>query len=248
MKKLVIFLTIACITIAPTAFAQNWQPAGDTWIEKWWGLDLVLNTGGFAASADHDYLAEGTMDETTGRPVITNSSVSSREGAGLTGNLPVILPPENGGALNWSVVTINTDNDSYNLSTSHGVEGHLDHITWHGIILILSPDDRTTTMYPAHDDHAEIWLNEEKVYDNPTWTSGANNATHPTEVKLLKGENFLHFKCGEGGGGDYLNLRFEESDADLKIAPTLDGRFLDILTPVEPKNKLATTWADIKRN
>ena len=242
MKKLAILLIIACITIAPSAFAQNWQPAGDQWIEKWWGLDLVLNTGGSGASAERDYLADGTDGD------ITNVSVSTRYGAGLTGRLAVHLPADNGGALGWSVVTIDTT-DQNNLSRSHGIAQNTDlnNVTWHGIILIMSPDDRTTTMYPAHDDHAEIWLNGDQIYDNPAWTGGVNNTTQPTEIELFKGENFLHFKCGEGVGGDYVNLRFGETDADLQIAPTLDGQFLDVLTPVEPKGKLTTMWADVKR-
>ena len=65
---------------------------------------------------------------------------------------------------------------------------------------------------------------------------------------LKKGENFLHYKCGESGGADYVNLRFEPTDTDLLIAPTTDNLFLDVLTPVEPQGKLATQWADLKRN
>ncbi len=238
MKKLAILLTIACITIAPTAFAQNWQPAGDQWIEKWWGLDLILNTGDFNVTGAHDYLDQGTGGE------LNDVIVSTRYGAGLTGRMSVDLP-DNGGLLGWGVVDINTE-DSNNMSTSHGI-GPINNFTWQGIILILSPEDRTTTMYPTHDNYAQIWLNGEKVYNNPSWTQGVTNATQPTDIELLEGENFLHFRCGEGDGGDYVNLRFEESDADLKIAPTLDGQFLNVLTPVEPKGKLTTTWADIKR-
>lgn len=241
MKKLTIFLTIAfaCIAIVPTAFAQNWQPAGDQWIEKWWALDLVRNTGGHPASAARDYLADGTNGE------VTNVTASTRYGAGLTGQTAVHLPPDNGGVLGWSVVTLNIESTN-NMSQSHS-SPIVDNITWHGIILILSPDDRTTTMYPAHDDHAEIWLNGEKVYDNPAWTGGAQVATQPTEIDLFAGENFLHFKCGEGGGGDYVNLRLDEADEDIKIAPTLDGQFLNVLTSVEPRGKVTTTWADLKR-
>lgn len=238
MKKLAIFFTIACLAIAPTAFAQEWQPAGDQWIEKWWSLDLVTNNGGHANSAEMDYLAMGTNGD------INNASVSTRYGAGLTGRGAVHLPA-NGGTLVWSVVTLDT-NSSNNLSLSHSPTA-LNQVTWHGIILILSPDDRTTTMHPAHDDYAEIWLNGKKVYDNPAWTGGTRNVTQPTEIDLIQGENFLHFKCGEGGGGDYVNLHFEETDADLLIAPTLDGHFMNVLTPVESQDKVTTTWADIKR-
>lgn len=238
MKRLAIFLTIACVIITPKVFAQDWQPAGDTWIEKWWGLDLVTDTGGFNDSAAVDYLAEGSGG------VISNASVSTRDGAGKTANVVVNLP-DNGGALAWSIVTINT-NDQLNMSTSHGLPDGRD-ITWHGIIVIISPDDRQTVMHPAHDDYAQIWINGEQVYDNSTWTGGVREVTTPTEIQLKKGENFLHFKCGESGGADYVNLRFETTDTDLLIAPTKDNLFLDVLTPVEPKNKLATTWAAIKR-
>ena len=238
MNKLAIFLTIACVAIAPTAFAQDWQPAGDAWIEKWWGLDLVTDTGGFDNSATVDYLSEGSGG------VISNASVSTSDGAGKTANVVVNLP-DNGGALAWSIVTINTE-DQLNLSTSHGIADGGD-ITWHGIIVVISPDDRTTVMHPAHDDYAQIWINGEQVYDNSAWTGGVREVTTPTEIQLKKGENFLHFKCGESGGADYVNLHFEPTDTDLLIAPTNDNLFLDVLTPVEPKNKLATTWADIKR-
>ena len=239
MKKFTIFITLACVVmISPMAFAQNWQPAGDNWIAKWWGLDLVTDTGGFGTSAGIDYLAEGSGG------LISNASVSTRDGAGKTANAVVNLP-DNGGALAFSIVDINI-NDQFNMSTSHSVPD-ASNITWHGIIVVISPDERTTTMHPAHDDHAQIWLNGEQVYDNPDWTRGIHGVLTPTEIQLKKGENFLHFKCGESGGADYVNLHFEATDTDLLIAPTLDNQFLDVLTPVEPKGKLAVRWADLKR-
>ena len=239
MKKFKIFITLACVVmISPMAFAQNWQPAGDNWIGKWWGLDLVTDTGGFTTSAGVDYLAEGSGG------LISNASVSTRDGAGKTTSAVVNLP-DNGGALAWSIVDLNIA-DQFNISTSHGLPDGTN-VTWHGIIVVISPDERTTTMHPAHDDHAQIWLNGEQVYDNPDWTRGVQEVLAPTEIQLKKGENFLHYKCGESGGADYLNLRFETTDTDLLIAPTLDNQFLDVLTPVEPKGKLAVRWADLKR-
>ena len=252
MKKSAIFIVLACVLmIAPMALAQNWQSAvkevkqedgsivlEEAWIEKWWGLDLVTETGGFATSAETDYLSEGTDG------AITNASVSTRLGAGKTAYF-IVKSKTTGAWLTWSVITLDIE-DQNNMSSSHGFVD-VNNITWHGIIAIISPDDRTTTMHPAHDDHAQIWLNGDMVYDVPDWTGGVQSVTNPTEIQLHKGENFLHLKCGEGGGGDYVNLRFELTDDDLLIAPTLDNQFLDILTPVEPKGKLATQWADIKR-
>ena len=259
MKKFTICITLVCVVmISPMAFAQNWQPAAKqvrkqvrvgnkiesivvwegAWIGKWWGLDLVTNTGGFGNSATIDYLAEGSEG------FISNASVSTRDGAGNTAKTIVNLP-DNGGALAWSIVDINTE-DQLNMSTSHGIPDGRD-ITWHGLIVVISPDARTTTMYPAHDDYAQIWLNGEQVYDNSRWTGGVREVHTPTEIQFQKGENFLHFKCGESGGADYVNLRFTGDDRDLLIAPTMDNLFLDVLTPVEPQGKLAVRWADLKR-
>ncbi len=258
MKKITIFITLVCVVmISPMAFAQNWQPAakqvriGDAvvwegaWIAKWWGLDLVTNTGGFGNSATIDYLAEGSGG------FISNASVSTRDGAGNTAKTIVNLP-DNGGALAWSIVDIGTE-DQFNMTTSHGVPAGgeagngPDNITWHGLIVVISPDTRTTTMHPAHDDYAQIWLNGEQVYDNSRWTGGVREVHTPTEIQFQKGENFLHFKCGESGGADYVNLRFTGNDRDLLIAPTTDNLFLDVLTSVEPQGKLATQWAALKR-
>lgn len=249
MKKLTIFITFACVVmISPIALAQDWQ-TGDDWIAKWWGLDLVTETGGFGDSAGIDYLFEGSQKANAdlGTPIISNASVSTRDGAGKTATAIVYLTEDlaTPGPYTWGIVDLNVE-DQFNMSTSHGFEDAGD-ITWHGIIAIVSPDDRTTTMHPAHDDHAQIWLNGEQVYDNSRWTGGAQEVTTPTEIQLKKGENYLHYKCGESGGADYVNLRFEPTDTDLLIAPTTSGVFLDVLTPVEARGKLATQWADLKR-
>ena len=249
MKKLTIFITLACVVmISPMVFAQNWQPGSD-WIAKWWGLDLVTETGGFDTSAQKDYLLIGSQkaNEDFGTPIISNASVSTRDGAGKTANAIVYLTEDDAspGPYTWGIVDLNVE-DQLNMSTSHGFDDATN-ITWHGIIAIISPDERTTTMHPAHDDHAQIWLNGEMVYDNSRWTGGAQSVLAPTEIQLKKGENFLHYKCGESGGADYVNLRLEPTDTDLLIAPTLDNIFLEVLTPVEPKGKLATQWAALKR-
>ena len=238
MRKFTIFIALVCVVmIAPMALAQNWQ-TGNDWVGKWWGLDLVTETGGFNDSAAVDYLSQGSEG------VISNASVSTREGAGKTANI-IVKSITNGALLGWSIVNLNVE-DQLNMSTSHGLVDGGD-ITWHGIIVVISPDDRTTVMHPAHDDYAQIWINGEQIYDNSAWTGGAQEVTTPTEIQLWKGENFLHYKCGESGGADYVNLRFETTDTDLLIAPTKNNLFLDVLTPVEPQGKLTTQWADLKR-
>jgi len=239
--RLLLFCTIL-IVCADVAFAQKYQPAGDAWIEHWWGMDLVRNTGGFNASATHDWIAEGTGDK------VTDASASTPKGLAKLRDLKTVnLPKNNGGELNWDIVTINT-NDGNNMSTSHG-EADLSNIEWYGIIVIKSPNKRATTMHPAHDDYGHIWLNGEKVYNNPQWTGGVRTVTQPTKITLNKGENILLFRCGESGGSDYVNLHFEKADSDLKILPTTDGKFFKYIRflSVEPSGKLAKTWGDIKQ-
>jgi hypothetical protein len=215
--------------------AQKYQPAGEEWITKWYSMDLVTNTGGHNASAAHDWLDEGTNGK------ITDASASTPKGLQTLKQIEVVnLPDNNGGELKWQVVTIDPVN-------SHNC-GNLDNAEWYGIIVIKSPSKRETTMHPTHDDYAHIWINGEKVYDNPEWTTGATIVTHPTKVTLQKGENVLLFRLGESGGDDYINLHFEATDNDLKIVPTMDDKFFEYISmPVEPSGKLAKAWGDIKQ-
>ena len=102
-------------------------------------------------------------------------------------------------------------------------------------------------MHPAHDDHAQIWLNGEQVYNNSAWTGGVRTVTTPTEVEFVKGDNVLLFKCGESGGSAYVNLHFENSESDMDIVPTEDGEFWKHAgLAVEAKDKVATSWGDLK--
>ena len=204
-------------------------------------MDLIINNGGFAASANRDWLDEGTKGKITDETITTPKGLQA-----LQGIKSVNLEKQNGGELKWDIVTINT-NDGNNMSTSHGLAAQ-DNIEWYGIIVIKSPNNRTTTMHPSHDDHAHIWLNGEKVYNNPQWTGGVRTVTTPTDVDLKRGENILLFRCGESGGSDYVNLHFDGADKDLKILPTTDGKFFEHTTlSVGPSGKLATTWGDIKQ-
>ena len=158
----------------------------------------------------------------------------------------VVALPQNGGDLKWKVVTINTA-DGDNMATSWGMLAASDNFTWHGIIVMKSPTKRTTTMHPAHDDHAQIWINGEKVYDNSQWTGGVRIVTTPTDVSLLKGDNVLLYKCGESGGSAYVNLHFEDADDDIDIAPTLDDKFWPYAgLAVEPAGKSTTSWGSLK--
>ncbi|HIE25973.1 TPA: hypothetical protein EYP66_01650, partial [Candidatus Poribacteria bacterium] len=100
-RMLMICALIIAVGVAYLAIAQNYQPAGDKWITKWWALDgPITNTGGFNASAAHDWLDEGTGGK------LTQESVSKDlDGLAKTYGTKVNLP-KNGGELGWTVITI----------------------------------------------------------------------------------------------------------------------------------------------
>ncbi len=218
--------------------------AVETWIVKWYGLDgNYENNGGFNTSGPIDLMAAGTRDK------ITDVSLSTLEGLLLTKETDVEWPDDNGGTRTWTVFEIDT-NDGNNMVRG----GPADNFDHYAVIVIDSPDDRTSVMSPAHDDYAQIWINGEKWYNNATWTGHAKQVDFNIEVELQKGANVLHYRCGEGGGSAYFNLHFDDATHEAvtiypKDATDQQSFFDEIepLTAVEPAGKLTTIWADIKR-
>ncbi len=222
--------------VATGAVAQRQGSGADAWVEGWLGLEIIENNGGFAASALVDFISEGTGG------AHTHDSVSTLAGVGATQSMVVDLA-DYGGAHTWQYLTIDT-NDGDNMATSWGLDAGSDDIEWYGIIVAGSPSAQTVTMNPAHDDHLQIWLNGEQVYDNSAWTGGVRTVTTPTDIDLNKGDNVMLFKCGESGGSAYVNVNFDVGN--LEIAPTVDGDFFNVITDVEAKGKIAVTWAGVK--
>ena len=229
----------------PTEAALNEDHSSvETWITKWYGPDgNYENNGGFAASALVDLMAEGTGGE------ITDASLSTLEGLFMTQDTDVEWGDDHGGTRAWTVFEIDPA-DGNNMNR----DGPADNIDTYAVIVIDSPSDMTSVMSPAHDDHAHIWINGEKWYNNSAWTGAATQVDFNIEVELQKGVNVLLYRCGESGGSAYLNLHFDDATHDAVTiypdAATDKQSFFDEiapLTPVEPTGKLTTTWADIKR-
>ena len=216
----------------------------ETWITKWYGPDgNYENNGGFQASALVDIIAEGTGGE------ITDASLSTMAGLLMTQDIDVEWGDDHGGTRGWTVFEIDPA-DGNNMNR----DGPVDNIETYAVIVIDSPSDMTSIMSPSHDDHAHIWINGEKWYNNSRWTGPAGTILHNVEVKLQKGGNVLMYRCGESGGSAYFNLHFDDATHDaVTIYPkdaTDQQSFFDEIAPltaVEPTGKLTTTWADIKR-
>ncbi len=223
--------------VAADAMAADRQGSGpDAWVEGWFGLELIRNNGGFAASGLIDFISEGTGG------AHTHETVSTLAGVGATRSMVVDLA-DYGGRHVWQSITIDT-NDGDNMATSWGLPAGSDDIEWYGLIGVRSPGPQTTTMHPAHDDWLQVWLNGEQVYDNDQWTGGVRTVTMPTDIDLNAGENIMLFKCGESGGSAYVNVYFDAEN--LGIIPTVEGDFFSIVPDVEAKDKASVAWAGLK--
>ena len=217
----------------------------ETWITKWYGPDgNYENNGGFPASALVDLMDEGTGGQ------ITDASLSTIAGLMMTQDIEVEWGDDHGGTRAWTVFEIDPA-DGNNMNR----DGPVDNIDTYAVIVIDAPSAMTSIMSPAHDDHAHIWINGEKWYNNSRWTGAAKTILHNVEVELQKGANVLLYRCGESGGSAYFNLHFDDATHDAvtiypKDATDQQSFFDEIapLTPVEPQGKLTTTWADLKRN
>ena len=213
------------------------------WITKWYGPDgNYTDNGGFPTSAKLDLVSEGTGGE------ITDATLSTIAGLLLTKDFDVEWGDDHGGTRGWTVF----DMPAVGNNMDRG--GPVDFYDTYAVIVIDAPTDLTSIMSPAHDDHAQIWINGEKWYNNSRWTGGATSVSHNVEVKLQKGANVLLYRCGESGGGAYLNLHFDDATHEaVTIYPkdaTDQQSFLDevaAVAPVEATGKLTTTWADIRR-
>lgn len=229
--------------VNPANHADTEHGADVPWITKWYGPDgNYTNNGGFATSAPIDLMSEGTGER------ITDASLSTLAGLLLTEDIDVEWGDDHGGTRAWTVFELPVAGNN----TDRG--GVVDNYDIYSVIVIDAPTDLTSVMSPAHDDHAQIWINGEKWYNNSRWTGGHTKVSFNIEVKLQKGANVLVYRCGESGGGAYLNLHFDDETHDaVTIYPkdsTDKQSFLDEIAPiasVEAAGKLTTTWADIRR-
>jgi hypothetical protein len=145
--------------------------------------------------------------------------------------------------LGWAVRKITDVNDGTNLSYQiyEKKYGDMSNYVFYGIVGITSPKAQDTVLNLAQDDDAIAWINGKQVAESIGWTGGATT-TKPFDVHLDMGMNIMMVKVAEGGGGDYLNARFDATD--LIFTPK-DGQF-DYATSVSPKDKMSSTWGKIK--
>ena len=214
------------------------------WITKWYGPDgNYENSGGFGASAPKDLINEGTGGK------LDQLKLSTVEGLELTRTVDVEWKKAHGGPRGWTVFELDPA-DAHHMNR----DGPIDNIDTYAICVIDAPAAMTSVMSPAHDDHAQIWINGEKWYNNSRWTGAALQVDYNIEVELVKGANIVVYRCGESGGHAYMNLHFDDKThkaVDIYPDKAKDQKsfFNEVksVLAVDPAGKLATTWADLKR-
>ena len=214
------------------------------WITKWYGPDgNYENSGGFAASAPKDLIDEGTGGK------LDQLKLSTVEGLELTQTVDVEWKKAHGGPRGWTVFELDPA-DAHHMNR----DGPIDNMDTYAICVIDAPEAMTSVMSPAHDDHAQIWINGEKWYNNSRWTGAAQQVDYNIEVELVKGANIVLYRCGESGGHAYMNLHFDDKThkaVDIYPNKSKDQKsfFSEVagILAVDPAGKLATTWADLKR-
>ena len=214
------------------------------WVTKYYGPDgNYENNGGFGNSAPKDLIKEGTGGK------LTQPKLSTIEGLKLTQTVDVGWDKGHGGPRGWEVFEIDPAN-SHHMNR----DGPGDSIDTYGILVIKAPEDMKAVMSPAHDDHAQIWINGEKWYNNSRWTGAVQQVDFNIEIDLQKGGNVLLYRCGESGGDAYMNIHFDDKTHDVvEIYPdkAVDQKsfFREAAgaLAVDPVGKLATTWAEIKQ-
>ena len=163
------------VSIAPFAMAQwkvniddgpikkaDWlnDPAGElnedhskvkTWITKWYGPDgNYENNGTFQVSGKKDLIDEGTNGK------LTEIELSTIDGLKQTQTIKMAWAKKHGGTRDWTVFELDPA-DSHHMNR----DGPTDNIDTYGICVIDAPEDMKSVMSPAHDDHAQIWINGE---------------------------------------------------------------------------------------
>ena len=229
----------------PTGELNEDHSGNPNWVTKWYGPDgNYENNGGFGATAQRDLIEEGTNGK------LTQVELSTVAGLNLTQSVDMAWKDANGGPREWTVFELDPA-DGNNMDRG----GPINNNDIYGIIVINSPLARKAVMSPAHDDHAQIWINGEKWYNNAAWTGTATQVDYNVEVQLKKGANVVLYRVGEGGGSAYINLHFDDAThKSVRIYPDKandqNSFFQEIqgFLDVAPTGKLTTTWADIKRN
>ena len=72
-----------------------------------------------------------------------------------------------------------------------------DWLVAYGLTYVHSPDDRSVALFITKDDGLKLWVNDEAVFDQNTWSHPSPDHFFCT-AKLKKGWNKVLVKCATG--------------------------------------------------
>jgi len=103
------------------------------------------------------------------------------------------------------------------VKSDHVGLGGGDWLVAYGLTYIHSPDDRTVALFITKDDGLKIWVNDEAVFDQNTWSHAWADQFFCT-AKLKKGWNKVLLKCINWSGAWAFALRPGDPEKKLKFA------------------------------
>ena len=144
------------------------------WITEWLIPDGgFMANGGFAVSAPNDLIDKATKGK------LDQPKLSTYEGLLEAQMIGIDFPKKNhmkGAVGKFLVVSFEPGElGGRNMSSRYGLPCQNNFDTYQ-IIVIDAPGDMKAVMSPSQDDHAQIWINGEKWFNDSVWTG------HPVDV------------------------------------------------------------------
>lgn len=87
----------------------------------------------------------------------------------------------------------------------------------YGLTYVWSPDDRTVGCFIGKDDGLKLWVGDDVVFDQFTWSHSTPDQFHAT-ARLKKGWNRVLVKCANWFGSWGFAVRIGAPDGELRFA------------------------------
>ena len=110
-------------------------------------------------------------------------------------------------------------------------------VIWTGYIIV--PETANYTFHVAHDDYMRVRINGNVVYENSTWTDGANNFNTFTINNLQEGAYPIEIRFIEYTGGAYAKLAWS-NNASIGSRTIIASQYLSTTNPTPPSGYCTT--------
>ena len=188
-----------------------------------WMVARAEDGQGGAAATDVDLLARASKDEVTEEDIAT---IGASEGDSV-------------GDYDWTLAELPQDGNLDVIATALNVTGAFDHITSYGLVTLVSDEAKEVQLLAGSDDSIKVWLNGEVVLSNAV-NRGRSRWQEEFTVNLKPGDNLLLVKVSDAGGGWGMFFGIRGTVETAYKTP------MELGTSVEPKDKLITTWGNLK--